>query len=41
MKQNNKKKGFLGILLGTLCASFLGNLLTCKDTIRASEAHLE
>ena len=33
-----KQKGeFLGILLGTLCASLLGNLLTGKGTIRAGE----
>ena len=29
--------GFLGMLLGTLGASLLGNLLTGKDTIRAGE----
>ena len=29
--------GFLGMLLGTLGASFLGNLLTVKDTIREVE----
>ena len=31
-----QKGGFLGILLGILDASLLGNLLTCKDTIRAN-----
>ena len=30
-----QKGGFLGMLLGTLGASLLGNLLTGKDTIRA------
>ena len=30
-----QKRGFLGMLLGTLCASLLGNLLTGKGTIRA------
>ena len=33
-KQND---GFLGILLGTLVASLLGNLLPIKGTIRAGE----
>ena len=33
-----QKGEFLGMLLGTLGASFLGNLSTGKDTIRASEA---
>ena len=32
-----KQKGFLGILLGTLRASLLGNLLTDKSTIRAGQ----
>ena len=32
-----QKGGFLGMLLGTLDASLLGNLLTGKSTIRASE----
>ena len=32
-----QKGGFLGVLLGTLGASLLGNLLTGKDTIRAGE----
>ena len=31
------KGGFLGMLLGTLCANLLGNLLTGKATIRAGE----
>ena len=34
MKQK-KQKRFLRMLLGTLCASLLGNLLTGKGTIRA------
>ena len=32
-----KKEGFLGMLLGTLGPSLLGNLLTGKVTIRARE----
>ena len=32
-----QKGGFLKMLLGTLGASLLGNLLTCKGTIRADE----
>ena len=35
-----QKRGFLGILLGTLGASLLGNLLTGKGTIRAGEGTL-
>ena len=30
MKQNNKKGGFLGMLLGTLETSLLGDILTEK-----------
>ena len=41
MKEKNKKemfpKKFISMLLGTLRASLLGNLLTGKVTIRASE----
>ena len=37
MKQTNKKGGFLSMLLGTLGASLLGNLLAGKETIRAIE----
>ena len=37
MKQKNKKGRFLSMLLGTLHASLLGNLLTGKDKIRPSE----
>ena len=36
-KAKEQKRGFLGILLGFLGASLLGNLLTGKGTIRASE----
>ena len=36
-KQKKKKGGFLGMLLGTLCASLLGNLLKSKGVIRAFE----
>ena len=32
-----RKGGFLGMLLGTLDASLLGNLLTCKSTVRAGD----
>ena len=32
-----QKGGFLGMLLGTLGASLLGNWLTGKDTIRANK----
>ena len=38
--QNEAKKqkgGFLGILVGTLDASFLGNILAGKEVIRAGE----
>ena len=38
MKQTKKQKsGFLGMLLGTLGASSLGNLLTGQGVIRAGE----
>ena len=37
MKQKNQKEGFLSMLLGTLGASFLGNLLTGKETVRSGE----
>ena len=36
-KAKEQKRGFLRILLGFLGASLLGNLLTGKGTIRASE----
>ena len=36
-----QKKGFLGTLLGTLCASLLGNLLAGKGTIRAGEGTIK
>ena len=35
--EGKQKGGFLGMLLGTLGASLLGNLLTGKGTIRAGE----
>ena len=35
-----QKRGFLGMLLGTLGASLLGNLLTSKDTIRVGEGRI-
>ena len=37
MKEKNKKRGFLSMLLGAIGASLLGNLLTGKNTIRAGE----
>ena len=37
MKQKNKKQDFYSMLLGTLGASFLGNLLTGKAFVRAGE----
>ena len=37
MKQKNKKGGFFSMLLGTLGASLLGNLLTGKGTVRDGE----
>ena len=37
LKMKQKKGLFLGMLLGTLGARLLGNLLTCKWTIRAGE----
>ena len=36
-KAKGQKGGFLGILLGTLGASLLGNLLTGTGTVRAGE----
>ena len=36
-KAKEKKGGFLSMLLGTLGASLLGNLLTGIDTIRVGE----
>ena len=36
-KQYEQKEGFLGMLLGTLGASLLGNLLTSKGTIKADK----
>ena len=37
MKQKKKKKGFLRILLDTLGASLLGNLLAGKGTVTADQ----
>ena len=37
MKQKNKKEDFLSMLLGTLGASLLGNLLTGKCAIKTGE----
>ena len=37
MKQKNKKEAFLSMLLGTLGASLLRNLLAGKGTGRAGE----
>ena len=37
MEQTNKKEDFFGMLVGTLGASLLGNLLPEKGTIRAGE----
>ena len=39
MKQKNKKRGFLSMLLGTLGASLLGNLLTGKGFVRAGSGN--
>ena len=36
-KVKEQKGGFLGMLLGTLGANLLGNLLTNKNIIRAGE----
>ena len=38
IKQKNKKEDFFGMLLATLGASLLGNLLTGISTIRAKRA---
>ena len=40
MKQKKKKGGFLNILLGTLCASLLGNLLRGKAVMKAGEGKI-
>ena len=37
----DQRVGFLGILFGTLGATWLGNLLTAKDTIRAVEGTIK
>ena len=36
-ERKKQKAGFLGMLLGTLGASLLGNLLRSKGTVRAGE----
>ena len=41
MKQKKQKGGFLGMLLGTLGASLLGNMLTGKGVLRASYGNKE
>ena len=40
MKQKNKKGGFVGMLLGKLGASSLGNPLARKGIIQAGEGTL-
>ena len=37
MQWKEQKGGFLGMLLGSLDASLLGNLLTGKSSIKAGE----
>ena len=39
-EEKEQKGGFLGMLLGTLCASLLGNLLTGKGIIIAGEGKI-
>ena len=39
-EEKEQKGGFLGMLLGTLRASLLGNLLTGKGIIRAGEGKI-
>ena len=39
-EEKEQKGGFLGMLLGTLCATLLGNLLTGKGIIRAGEGKI-
>ena len=39
MKQENKKEDFVDMLLGTLGASFLGNLLIGKGFVRAGSGN--
>ena len=36
-KSKEYKRGFIGVLLGTLGTSLLGNIFTGKDTIRTRE----
>ena len=40
MKLKNKKEGFFSMLLGTLGASLLGNILALKGTNRAGEGSI-
>ena len=39
MKQKNKKENFLSMLLGTLGASLLGNVLAGKGIVRAGSGN--
>ena len=39
MKQKNKKKGYLSMLLGTLGATLLGNLLSGKGIVKAGSGN--
>ena len=39
MKQKNKKKDFLNMLLGNLGATLLGNLLSGKGIVRAGSGN--
>ena len=39
MKQKKQKEGFLGILLGTIGASLLGNMLAGKEIVRAGSGN--
>ena len=39
MKQKKQKGGFLSILLGTLCASLLGHLLSGKGIVGAGSGN--
>ena len=41
IKIKQTSRGIIGMLLGTLGASLLGNLLTGKGTIRAEKGQLE
>ena len=39
MKQKKQKEGFLGMLLGTIGASLLGNMLAGKEIVRAGSGN--